>query len=178
MLDQILIPLPNNGRRAGVEDWLDRQSEFKKLPIRISEGDSHRAMIAADVGLIKSGTSTLEAALLKLPHVVTYDGHWLSKLVFKLVAKYTGAISLVNLVDQLRGDKSEYIVPELIFEEFGPDSFVNHLRPLFKQESSERKGMMEGFVRIHGKLSAFGESPSQFAAEKFLKLMRERGVEA
>lgn len=173
-LDHILIPLPKNGRRAAVEQWFDAHAEYRMLPVRISEGDSHLAMIAADAGLIKSGTSTLEAALLKLPHVVTYHGHWLSKIVFHLVVRYTGAISLVNLVEDLKIKKANYIVPELILEDFGSDQFVQHLSPLLESGSSERTRMLQGFDRVYAKLSAFGGSPSRFAAEKFLKLMREK----
>ncbi len=173
-LDHILIPLPKNGRREAVERWFDSHADYRMLPVRISEGDSHLAMIAADAGLIKSGTSTLEAALLNLPHVVTYHGHWLSKIVFHLVVRYTGAISLVNLVDDLKIKKPNYIVPELILEDFGSENFVKYLAPLLDAESGERKRMLEGFGRVYSKLSAFGGSPSRFAAEKFLKLMRER----
>ncbi|CAM6054195.1 unnamed protein product [Sphagnum tenellum] len=37
------------------------------LDIRVSQGNSAACLVAADVGLIKSGTSTLEAALLRCP---------------------------------------------------------------------------------------------------------------
>ena len=40
------------------------------------EGQTLEILRAADVGIIKSGTSTLQAAALDLPQVVVYDGPW------------------------------------------------------------------------------------------------------
>jgi len=40
------------------------------------EGQTLELLRAADVGIIKSGTSTLQAAALDLPQVVVYDGPW------------------------------------------------------------------------------------------------------
>ena len=47
---------------ARVESW--RAAGTRKIDLRVSQGDSGVVMRAADAGLIKSGTSTLEAALL------------------------------------------------------------------------------------------------------------------
>ena len=52
------------GGRAGVTATQNFDNFI--LDVRVSHGDAAECLIAADAGLIKSGTSTLEAALLRL----------------------------------------------------------------------------------------------------------------
>ncbi|MBV6417987.1 MAG: Lipid-A-disaccharide synthase [Steroidobacteraceae bacterium] len=48
------------------------QREAQALPVMITDGGADRALIAADVVLVASGTATLEAMLCKRPMVVAY----------------------------------------------------------------------------------------------------------
>ncbi len=48
------------------------------LALTITDGQSQLAMTAADAILVKSGTVTLEAALLKKPMVISYKVPWLT----------------------------------------------------------------------------------------------------
>jgi lipid-A-disaccharide synthase len=170
---KILLPLPNAQRAAEVREKIDAFG-FGHLPIQMTIGDSGLAMKVARAGLIKSGTSSLEAALLNCPHVVTYQGHFLSKVVFKAVVRYFKAISLVNLVDDFQGRKEKFIVPELILKDFGVDRFVEALRPLLQLKSEERERMLEGFARVRKKLEPLdGVSPMAFAASRSLALLEE-----
>ena len=53
---------------------------FPDSSIQILEGQTLQLLCAADIGIIKSGTSTLEAAALDLPQIVVYEApaliHW------------------------------------------------------------------------------------------------------
>jgi len=51
-------------------------SRLRDVIDRTIEGQTLELLRAADVGIIKSGTSTLQAAALDLPQVVVYDGPW------------------------------------------------------------------------------------------------------
>ncbi len=75
--------------------------------------DSGLLMSSADAGMVKSGTSTLEAALYDLPMTVVYKTSWLNYLIGRLLVKLD-SISLVNIV---AGRK---IVEELVQDEFTP----------------------------------------------------------
>jgi lipid-A-disaccharide synthase len=81
--------------------------------VRVVEGRFHEALRAADLGLVASGTASLEAAVLGLPHLVFYklDGlaAWLAPRVVK--APYASPVNLAaglelvpeRLNDQARG---------------------------------------------------------------------------
>ena len=168
---KILIPLPNQKRADDVRKQITDLC-YDHLPIQISVGDSGLAMKVAKVALIKSGTSSLEAALLNCPHVVTYQGHWATKVIFKAVVRYYGAISLVNLVDDFKADKKNFVVPELILADFGVDRFVSELEALLVEDGESRKRMLAGFRRVREKLTpASGDSPMTFAARRTLELL-------
>lgn len=58
-------------------------------------------------GIIKSGTSTLEAGLMELPFVIVYKTSWLTYLIGKSLVKIKN-IGMANIV------LDEQVVPELI----------------------------------------------------------------
>lgn len=68
----------------------------------------------ADFGIIKSGTSTLEAGLFGLPMVVVYTTNYLTYLIGRSVIKIN-SIALVNIVADSK------IVTELIQNDVNPD---------------------------------------------------------
>ena len=70
-------------------------------------GQSHRAMEAADAVLLASGTTALEAMLLKKPMVVSYRFGALTYAVLSLLVK-TPYASIPNLL------ANKMLVPELI----------------------------------------------------------------
>lgn len=81
---KFLIPSANERRHIQLQQLLDAQGQ--DLPITLISGRSHEVMAAADVVVMASGTTTLEAMLLKKPMVITYKlspiSYWLfSKLV-------------------------------------------------------------------------------------------------
>ncbi len=80
------------------------------LPIRVLQGQSIEAMIAADVVLLASGTATLEAMLVKRPMVVAYrvapTSAWLMRRLI-----HVPYVALPNLL------AGERIVPELLQEQ-------------------------------------------------------------
>ncbi len=85
-----------------------------RLPVRLVRGATHALVGAADLGLVASGTATVEAALLGTPMVVVYRVSWPSYLIgrpFVRVPHY----AMVNLVAGRR------IVTELIQRDFTPE---------------------------------------------------------
>ncbi|HMK43627.1 MAG TPA: lipid-A-disaccharide synthase [Dissulfurispiraceae bacterium] len=116
---QYVVPVaPNlphtvqNSLRFGLEHGTD-------LNVRIVD-DALLALMAAECGIIASGTSTLQAALLGVPHVVVYRlsplTFWLGKRIVKV--RY---ISLSNiLLDTLGTDAAPFRIVELLQDDANP----------------------------------------------------------
>lgn len=121
--------------------------------------DAELLMSAADIGMIKSGTSTLEAALHDLPMVVVYKTSWLNYFIGRRLVKLD-SISLVNIV---AGKK---IVEEFIQDDFTSSRVSRILKDLItKQEVVDEIRQKYADVReILG-----GKGASDRAAELILK---------
>lgn len=83
--------------------------------VRVVEGRFHDALRAADLGLVASGTASLEAAVLGLPHLVFYklDGlaAWLAPRVVK--APFASPVNLAagrELVPERLNDKARGVL--------------------------------------------------------------------
>lgn len=166
---KILIPLPETADAGEFRRKLALFPESRDLDICVTQGDAWEAMKAADVGLIKSGTSSLEAAILDLPHVVIYRAHPISEFLFKYLVRYRKAISLTNLI----GARSPEVrvVPELILENFTPNKMAFELGSLLGPEGAARAdGMRAVFSDIRNLLGE--RSPSDQVAEEIFSLAR------
>lgn len=137
---QFLVPAANPARRHQLEALL----AGRDLPLRILDGQSQLAMAAADAVLMASGTTTLEALLLKKPMVVAYRmGRWSYALLSKLVK--TPFISLPNLLAQ------RALVPECLQDDVQPAV----LGPLLLEQldNATRRAQLESeFLAIHQSL--------------------------
>lgn len=99
-----VLPAANAARRAQIDTLL---AAYPGLPVQVLDGQSHVAMAAADAVLLASGTSALEAMLLKKPMVVAYRvGRFTQALVSRLVK-----LKHVSLPNLLAGRE---LVPELL----------------------------------------------------------------
>lgn len=101
---QVVIPAANEARYQQIQSVV---AAYPELNARLIMGQSHRAMEAADAVLLASGTSALEAMLLKKPMVVSYRFGALTYAVLSLLVK-TPYASIPNLL------ANKMLVPELI----------------------------------------------------------------
>jgi lipid-A-disaccharide synthase len=134
---------------------------------------SHTCMKAARAGLIKSGTSTLEAALLQLPMVLAYHSSRSAEWVYRHIVRYRGFVGLVNLFLEpnpkaalgLEGNPIP-VVPEMILDCCQPDLIADALMGIY-QEGLAREKMLQALARIQPALRPPPElerSPIQAAA--------------
>ncbi|MFT3930016.1 MAG: lipid-A-disaccharide synthase [Spongiibacteraceae bacterium] len=158
-----IVPAANAARRAQIEALLAARHD--SLPIQLIDGQSQLAMTAADVVLMTSGTTTLEALLLKKPMVVAYRmGAWSFKLVRYLVK--TKFISLPNLL----ADR------ELVPERLQDDVRADVLGPLLLERLDNqalRTQLEHAFLQIHQSLR---RDASASAAKALLSLLKVREV--
>ena len=117
-----------------------------KLPIRCLQGASQLALAAADVALVKSGTSTLEAALMKCPMVITYRVSAVSAWLMRRMGR--GYLPYIGLPNILAG---EFIVPELLQEDATPDNLAQAILNWYREDRLREK-LQARYVEIHRSL--------------------------
>lgn len=157
---RFVIPSANGARHDQLRGLLQAHPE---LPITLVRGHSHQVMEAADAVLLTSGTTALEAMLLKKPMVVSYRmggaSYWLlSKLV------KTPWISLPNLI------AGKELVPELIQDEATVERLGAEMLRLLEDEPL-RADLVTAFTAMHQQLR---RDASGVAAEALATMIRER----
>lgn len=102
----------------------------------------------ARAALVKSGTTTLEAALAGIPFVTVYRTSGLTWQVARRLVEVEH-VALANLVAGSR------VVPEFLQDEATPGALARALRPLV-DDTPERVGMLEGLARVRRALGTPG----------------------
>jgi len=106
--------------------------------------DSWELLHHADAALVKSGTSTLQAALTNTPLVVAYRMHPLSFALARRLVRVPH-IALANLV------AGERIAAELIQDAATPASLAEAVLPLLPG-GAERAGALAALARVRARL--------------------------
>ncbi len=152
---KILIPAANDARLAELKLTVN---QFSSLDVTLSLGNSHEVMAAADVVLMASGTTTLEAMLLKRPMVIAYKmgavSYWILKKLVK--SKYVG---LPNLL------ANKLLVPELLQENATVENISESLMHYFESEE-ESTAIIEEFRCIHETLKKNANEEAANAIEQ------------
>jgi len=104
----------------------------------------------SDFGIIKSGTSTLEAGLFGLPMVVVYTTNYMTYLIGRSVIKID-RIALVNIV------ANEKIVTELIQNDVNPEKIYKESSILLS-DPERYQAMKDQLSALRNKLGLIGAS--------------------
>lgn len=105
---RFLVPLATRSTRDRFDDARYRLG-LDQLPLTLLYGHATDALRAADVGVVASGTATLEAALARCPHVIFYR---VSAVTARIVRRRL-LVPWVGLPNVLAG---KFVVPELLQE--------------------------------------------------------------
>ena len=125
-------------------------SDLEKHDIKVVFNQTYELMSYAQAGIIKSGTSTLESALFKLPQVVCYKTGALSFLIGKRLVNLK-FISLVNLI------MNKLVVKELIQNDFTVKNISDELFKLLNNQDY-RNIMINNYNQLQKKLGGDGAS--------------------
>jgi lipid-A-disaccharide synthase len=128
-------------------------------------GDARSLMARVNVGMVASGTATLEAALLQLPFVLIYRVAWLTYLAARLVVK----VKYLGMPNVLANRET---VPEFIQHKAQPHAIAAAVARLLA-DKTERARMLADFANVAQKLGR-GEA-SVIAAEAIVTELRHAG---
>lgn len=153
-----VVPCPDPAIHERLREMA--RDRFAELDIRLIRGDSQEAMTAANGVLVKSGTGTLEAMLLRRPMVVTYR---LGRLTYRIVKafKFSEFVALPNILS------GRALVPELLQDAAEPDRLARALLAEMRRAREEPEYFDE-FDRQHAILR---RGASERAAEAVLSLV-------
>ena len=133
--------------------------------VRFLDGQARRALAAADVVLVASGTATLETALSKRPMVVAYRlGAITAFLLRGLKLVKTNHFSQPNLL------AGKELVPEFFQEAASPENLANALAHWFEHPEAVAQ-LREEFVALHASLRCDG---AERAANEVAELLTAR----
>jgi lipid-A-disaccharide synthase len=157
---RFVIPAATPALRALLQPLVDAHPE---LALTITDGDAQRAMTAADAVLVKSGTVTLEAALLKKPMVISYKVPWLTGQIMRR----QGYLPYVGLPNILAG---RFVVPEILQHFATPEALADAMLTQLHDEAN-RRTLTEVFTQMH---HALRRNTAHSAAEAVERVIEAR----
>lgn len=142
---RFLVPLVSRATREAFEQAIWREGAGE-VPMTLLYGHANDALRAADVGIVASGTATLEAALARCPHVIFYK---VSAVTARLVRPRL-LVPWVGLPNVLAG---RFVVPELVQEEATGENLAIAALNLF-DDTVARHAIERVFASFARELSA------------------------
>ncbi len=153
---QFLIPAANADRHRQLEEML---AAYPQLPVRLIEQQSLLAMEAADAVLLTSGTTALEAMLLKKPMVVSYR---MGNISYKLIKPFikTAYASIPNLL------ANEMLVPEFIQQDATEENLLDAV--IEALDSNNRDKLEARFDQLHDQINRDSGNAAAAAIAKLI----------
>lgn len=161
-LCQFVIPCRHEDASSSLHN---EQNHYPMIELRITEKSSQLVLAAADVALVKSGTSTLEAMLLRTPMVVTYRIGWFTYAIVRSML-HTPRVALPNIL------ANRELVPEFIQHRATAEILASRLATELHRSQTERDFFAE-YDRIHHSLR---QNNAEKAASAVMELVSNRLV--
>jgi len=142
---QFVVPVAITLREEALRPALARHAT---LDVRLVAGRADEVVGASDAALVKSGTSTLETALMQRPMVVVYKMAWLSYWVARLLVRMSH-FALVNIL------AGRTVVPELLQQEASPERMAAEIERLLSDPGA-RRAQLDGLAEVRRALGEPG----------------------
>ena len=163
---QSQLPHPSQKKaRMGHPEGFSQVENSSPINLRLTD-DARASLLHARVGVVASGTATVEAALIGTPFVMVYR---LGRLTWTLGRRLVKLphYGMVNLI------AGREVVSELVQERFTPEAVERHVR-LLLEDGPARERTIEGLAevrhRLRGDPAAGHEKPAQRAAQAVLRV--------
>jgi lipid-A-disaccharide synthase len=155
---------------AGVKDLSDELYHriIGDYPVILIKDKTYEILYISEAALVKSGTATLETALLRIPEVVCFKGDFISMVIAWIVIK----VKFISLVNLLTGYEA---VKELIQYSLNEKNLVSELKAILPG-GSKRERILKDYNKVREILGPAGAS--QRVAEDMVKVLRRNGINA
>ena len=107
-----------------------------ELPCKVMKGGAHDLMQRAWVGLVASGTATMEAAFFRLPHLIIYRTAWLTFFIGRKLVK----VKWLGMANILAGRE---VVSEFLQEKAKPGPIAESVICLVRDEKKRERFFAE-----------------------------------
>jgi lipid-A-disaccharide synthase len=141
---------------------------FDRVVVDASElSDNMRTSMlrSFDLALVKSGTSTLEVALARVPMVVAYKVDWFSIFIAKYIFRLHKKLRYISMVNILLKEKA---VEEFVQERCQPCLIAQGLHKLLNKPTRMR--LLLKYQKL-AKIASCDEKPSKLAADIAINLL-------
>ena len=150
---QFVVPVAPTLPRAALEPYLAQHSTIE---VKLVDGRTEEVVGASDAAIVKSGTSTLETAMMLRPMVVVYRLSWLTYALARVLVR----IAHFALVNILAGRS---VVPELLQGEASPERMAGEIEKLLG-DRAVRDAQLAGLREVRDSLGEPG-APRRVAEE-------------
>jgi lipid-A-disaccharide synthase len=157
------VAAASEGLAREMSEMLRAEQLADRQTIEIAVGQTAAIMQRAFVGIVASGSATLEATYFGMPFVLIYKVAWPTYVAARLVVN----VDFLGMPNLLAGKE---IVPEFIQHEAKPDAIVKAVR-LLMEGTPARNRMILDFDAIISKLGGTGASDR--AAQAILEELKE-----
>lgn len=162
---RFIAPMAGERQKTYFESLI-RQAGLQDVDIQILDGQSHKAITAADTVLVASGTATLEVALFKKPMVIAYKMLAPSWHIMRRMA-YQPWVGLPNILAR------DFVVPEYLQDAATPQALAD---ALWKQlgDMPLRDSIYARFTEMHHELRRDSAKESAQAVLQLIEQTRGR----
>ncbi len=158
------VPLIDHESEKLFQQYVTQLAPELHTAFRYYVRQASTVLCAADVGLIASGTATLEAALWGCPHIITYKISALSWWLAQRKA-YLPYVGLPNILAQ------RWIVPEYLQKAANPESLAQAVLALWHDPTAQT-AQRAAFAQLHTQLR---QNTASTAAKAVIALLQARG---
>ena len=140
------------------EEYIKKIIKSKRVKIISDHKKKHQIMRETYLAIAASGSVTLELIKYKVPTIVFYEAHWLTKLFIKLFVKVRYA-SLINIIYK------KEIIPEFLFNNFNAKNLISTMKNYIKRKDL-RSNQIKYFDDFQKKMLLDKKSPSDLIIKK------------
>lgn len=134
-------------------EWLKQRAGTRPIALRFvstAEGEPRDVLMGSDYAVVKSGTSTVEAALAGVPFVIVYRLSALTFALGRLVVKVP-FIGMANLI------AGRQVARELVQRDFTPENVAAEIVSLHR-DSTKRDAAKAALAEVRAKMGEGGAS--------------------
>lgn len=161
---RFLLPAAPTLDAAKLAEHVKETSPANVRVVPAKDAESHEVLAASDAAVVKSGTSTVEAALAGVPFVIVYRLSALTYAIGRLVVKVP-FIGMANLI------AGKQVAQELVQGRFTPENVAREVLALLR-DPARRSEAQAGLASVREKMGQGGASSR--AAELAARVLARR----